>query len=98
MGAMKGQLASMIVPQLIQQLDGSTMTVTGKEMYFVLQNGTGRAETYTVIDRPAKDHWQVKTSEGKVESYFREGIGWVHRPVEISSSTSTGSLLPDKRK
>jgi hypothetical protein len=73
LGAMKEQLAGMIVPQLIEKLDGSTMTVTSKEMVFVLKNGTGKAETYAIIDRPAKDHWQVKTSEGKVESYFREG-------------------------
>jgi hypothetical protein len=37
MGAMKGQLATMLVPQLIEQLDGSTMTVTGKEMFFVFE-------------------------------------------------------------
>jgi len=70
---MKQQLVSMLVPQLIAKLDGSTLTIKPKEMILVTKDGTGTSEPYEIIERPAKDTWRTKKSNGDVETYTREG-------------------------
>jgi hypothetical protein len=70
---MKQGLVAMLIPTLIEKLDGATLTITGKEMIITTKEGTGKAETYEVIERPDANTWRVKTADGKVETYTREG-------------------------
>lgn len=73
LGSMQKALASTLIPTLIEKLDGSTLTITEKEMILTVKNGTGRVDKYEVIDRPAKDVWRVKTTGNNVEIYTRRG-------------------------
>lgn len=70
---MKEELAATLIPSLIEQLEGSRMIVTRKEMIFTTRDGTGKARTYDVIERPTADSWLIKTADGDVETYSREG-------------------------
>ena len=70
--AMKQSLNAMLVPMLLDKLDGSNLTITRKEIIMTTKEGSGQAQTYEVIERPADDTWRVKTSDGKVETYSLE--------------------------
>jgi hypothetical protein len=70
---MKQGLAAMLIPTLIEKLDGAALTITKKEMIVTTKQGTGTAEGYEIIERPDPNTWRVKTAGGKVETYTREG-------------------------
>jgi len=70
---MQQQLAASLIPVLIGKLDGMTVTFTSKEMIVTTKEGSGQALTYEILERPTADSWRIKKSDGKVETYYREG-------------------------
>ena len=75
-GAFKNMVAGLkdsVASMLVDQLDGVTMKITSKDMIMVTKDGSGQDLAYEVIDRPTADSWLIKTSDGKVETYYREG-------------------------
>ena len=71
--ALKAPLVAMLIPQLIEKLDGCTLTVTSKEMVMTTRDGNGQANDYEVLERPDDHTWRVKGTDGKIETYTREG-------------------------
>ena len=71
--AFKPALAAMLVPMLISQLDGAALTINSKEMIFTTKDGNGKANDYEVLAQPDAHTWQVKGTDGKIETYTREG-------------------------
>ncbi len=63
----------MLIPQLIEKADGSTLTITSKEMIVTTKDGNGQANDYEVLERPDDHTWRVKGTDGKIETYTREG-------------------------
>jgi hypothetical protein len=70
---MKAGLVKMLTPMLLDKLDGSSLTITRKEMQMTTRDGSGKVEAYEVIERPEANVWRVKTPDGKIETYRREG-------------------------
>jgi hypothetical protein len=71
--ALTSSLKGLVTSQLTSHLDGTKLTITSKEIIVTDANGSGKAYTYEVIDRPSDGAVQVKTSDGAVETYHREG-------------------------
>jgi len=65
LGAMQKQLGVMLIPTLIEKLDGASLTITSKEIRFVVKDGTGQSQPYKVVERPTSDTWRVQTSRRK---------------------------------
>ncbi len=70
---MRQQLAASLIPTIIEKLDGANLTFTRKEEIMTTKQGSGQSQTYEVIERPTAESWRIKTSDGKVETYYREG-------------------------
>ena len=68
-----GEMANMLIPQLISKLDGSTCKITQNEMMFISKDGSGQSQTYQIVDRPTKESWLIKTADGKIATYERDG-------------------------
>ena len=66
-------LTDMLVPALIEKLDGVNLTITSKEMMYTLKDGTGKSEKYEVVERPSANSWRIKTPDGKLDTYSLEG-------------------------
>lgn len=73
LGEMKAGLVAMLVPTLIEKLDGSNLTITKKEMIITTKDGTGKAEGYVIVERPEANVWRVKKPDGTIETYTKEG-------------------------
>ena len=73
LAGMQQQLAASLIPTLIEKLDGATLTFTRKEWIVTTRGGSGEAQTYEIIDQPTADSWRIKTSDGKVQTYYLEG-------------------------
>lgn len=71
--SLMGDATAMLAPMLIGQMDGATFTFTGKTITFVTKDGSGQSFGYEVLEMPTSDSWMIKTSDGKVETYYREG-------------------------
>lgn len=76
----KEELAASLIPILIGKLDGATLNFTPKELMITSKDGSGRAMPYEIIEQPTPDSWRIKTSDGTVTTYYREGA-WLASDV-----------------
>ena len=58
---------------LIEKFEGSGLRFTSDEIISISADGSSEAESYEVIDRPTDDSWRIKTSDGRIETWYREG-------------------------
>ena len=65
--------SGLVTPQLISALEGSQLNVTSKELIMTTKDGNGKAFAYEVVDRPDADTLTLKTADGEVTTYHREG-------------------------
>ena len=73
MDGLKPALATLLVPMMVAQLDGATLTVDSKKMIFVTKDGNGQVNDYEVLEQPDDHTWRVKGTDGKLETYVRDG-------------------------
>jgi len=79
-----GLLGGLLSSQLIEELDGVSLTLTADEMFYILANGSGKARNYEVISQPTESSWKIKIDDGSIETWHREG--------ERLASNATGDL------
>jgi len=67
------ELTASLIPIIIGKMGGATLNFTSKELMITGKDGSGQAMPYEIIEQPTPDSWRIKTSDGTVTTYHREG-------------------------
>jgi hypothetical protein len=64
---------ALVYPQLVEQLKGSNLKVTEKQVIMTTKDGNGKAFPYEVLEAAAGKSVTLKQTDGEVTTYHKEG-------------------------